>query len=186
MGKVRTSVTGRRRFSSKKLIRLGQFAGMVCAFVYAVAAAVPLVLAAAPGSTLSWVLYFDLGKSFSVTRLIGPVNGLAHWLWVSAFVLSLLGCFMDIRSGRFRTSGVVLAFLFVVTVAFMFEVIWMKIYYSAPIELISGWIKLALLVFYGNFLYLGAREIVRISTGWRGRPRGKVARGLSGPRAKSS
>ena len=52
-------------------MRLGQLSGLVCAFLYLIAVVAPLLLGAEPAHALSWALYYEIGRTFSLLNLAG-------------------------------------------------------------------------------------------------------------------
>jgi hypothetical protein len=140
-----------------KWIRMGQLSGLVCAFLYWIAVAAPLFLGAEPASAMSWALYYEVGRTFSLLNISGPENSLS-WMWFVIFTLSVVICFLDIRRERFFASSVVLALLLVITLSVIYMDFILEFQYSERIAVISPWVKIAFFVVCGNFMYLALRS----------------------------
>ena len=70
-------------------MRLGQLSGLVCAFLYLIAVTAPLLLGAEPAHALSWALYYEIGRTFSLLNIAGEAKSLS-WLWFMVFTLSVV------------------------------------------------------------------------------------------------
>jgi len=140
-----------------KWMRLGQLSGLVCGFVYLLAVSAPLFLGNQPADALSWALYYEVGRSFSMLKISGAGQSLA-WLWFVIFTLSVVICFLDIRRQRFFASTVVLALLLMITLSVVYVDFILEFQYSGRVAVISPWIKIAFLVVCGNFMYLALRS----------------------------
>ena len=140
-----------------KWMRMGQLSALVCAFVYSLAVAAPMFLSAEPANALSWALYYEIGRTFSLLDLYGN-NQTLLWLWFLMFSLSVVICFLDIRRRRFFVSSFVIALLLVVTLAMIYADFVVQFKYGDRVAVLSPWIKIAFLVICGNFMYLSLRS----------------------------
>lgn len=136
---------------------MGQLSGLVCAFLYLLAVSAPLVLGAEPANALSWALYFEIGRSFSLLKIVGEAQSLS-WMWFVIFTLSVVICFLDIRRERFFVSSFVLVLLLFVTLGVVYMDFILQFQYESRVSLISPWLKIAFLVICGNFMYLALRS----------------------------
>jgi hypothetical protein len=136
---------------------MGQLSGLVCAFLYLLAVAAPLVLGAEPANALSWALYYEVGRSFSLLKIVGEAQSLS-WMWFVIFTLSVVICFLDIRRERFFVSSFVLVLLLFVTLGVVYMDFILQFQYESRVSLISPWLKIAFLVICGNFMYLALRS----------------------------
>lgn len=136
---------------------MGQLSGLVCAFLYLLAVAAPLFLGAEPAHALSWALYYEVGRSFSMLNVVGEAQSLA-WMWLVIFSLSVVICFLDIRRKRFFASSFVLVLLLVITLSVVYVDFILEFKYGARITVLSPWLKIAFLVVCGNFMYLALRS----------------------------
>ncbi|NKB50574.1 MAG: hypothetical protein GKS02_14555 [Alphaproteobacteria bacterium] len=136
---------------------MGQLSGLVCAFLYLLAVAAPLVLGAIPANALSWALYYEVGRSFSLLKMVGEAQSLT-WMWFVIFTLSVVICFLDIRRERFFVSSFVLILLLGVTLGVVYMDFILQFQYEVRVSLISPWLKIAFLVICGNFMYLALRS----------------------------
>ena len=105
-------------FQYNRWMRLGQLSGLVCAFLYMLAVAAPLFLSAVPENAVSWALYYEVGRTFTLLNISGEALSLS-WLWFIVFSLSVVICFLDIRRQRFFASSFVLALLLIITLSVM-------------------------------------------------------------------
>lgn len=140
-----------------KWMRMGQLSGLVCAFMYWIAVAAPLFLGAEPANAVSWALYYEVGRTFSLLNISGPANSLS-WMWFTIFTLSVVICFLDIRRERFFASSIVLLLLLFITLSVIYVDFILEFQYSGRIAIISPWLKIAFLVVCGNFMYLALRS----------------------------
>lgn len=136
---------------------MGQLSGLVCAFLYLLAVAAPLVLGAEPANALSWALYYEVGRSFSLLKIVGEAQSLS-WMWFVIFTLSVVICFLDIRRERFFASSFVLVLLLSITLGVVYMDFILQFQYESRVTLISPWLKIAFLVICGNFMYLALRS----------------------------
>ena len=136
---------------------MGQLCGLVVAFLYMLAVATPLFLGAEPAHALSWALYYEIGRSFSLLNVYGEGQSII-WLWFIAFLLSVVICFLDIRRKRFFASGFVLLLLLVVTLSVIYVDFILEFKFNDRIAVISPWVKITFLVVSGNFMYLALRS----------------------------
>lgn len=144
-------------FQYNRWIRLGQLSGLVCAFWYLVAVAAPLFLAAEPANAVSWAIYYEFGRNFSLMAIYG--TGLTlNWLWFTLFALSIVICFLDLRRQRFFASGFVLLLLLLITLALIYIDFIVEFRYGGRVSALSAWPKIAFLVICGNFMYLALRS----------------------------
>jgi hypothetical protein len=138
---------------------MGQLSGLVCAFLYLLAVAAPLILGAEPANALSWALYYEVGRTFSLLKIVGEAQSLS-WMWFVIFTLSVVICFLDIRRERFFVSSFVLVLLLFVTLGVIYMDFILQFQYASRVTLISPWLKIAFLVICGNFMYLALRSRV--------------------------
>ncbi len=144
-------------FQYTKWIRMGQLSGLVVAFLYLLSVAAPLFLAAEPAHVLSWALYYEIGRTFSLLNVSG--EGLfANWLWFVTFLLSIVICFLDIRRERFFVSGFVLLLLLGLTLSIIYVDFVLEFKFGDRLAVLSPWLKIAFLVICGNFMYLALRS----------------------------
>lgn len=136
---------------------MGQLSGLVCAFMYLLAVATPLFLGAEPAHAMSWALYYEVGRTFSLLNITGAAHSLS-WMWLVIFTLSVVICFLDIRRERFFASSVVLLLLLLITLSVIYVDFILEFQYSGRIAVISPWVKIAFLVICGNFMYLALRS----------------------------
>ena len=136
---------------------MGQLSGLAVAFLYLLAVATPLFLATKPAHALTWALYYEIGRTFSLLEVSG--RGLElNWLWFGVFMLSIVICFLDIRRQRFFVSSFVLAVLLLLTLALIYVDFLVQFKFADRITVISPWLKIAFLVVAGNFMYLALRS----------------------------
>ena len=140
-----------------KWMRLGQLSGLVCAFLYLIAVTAPLLLGAEPAHALSWALYYEIGRTFSLLNLAGDAKSLS-WLWIMVFSLSVVICFLDIRRQRFFASSYVLLLLLVITLSVVYIDFILQFQYKGRVAIVSPWLKIAFFVVCGNFMYLALRS----------------------------
>ena len=136
---------------------MGQLSGLLCAFLYMLAVATPLFLSAEPAHTLSWALYFEIGRTFSLLNLYGEAQSVA-WMWIVVFLLSIVICFLDIRRERFFASSFVLLLLLIITLSLIYVDFVLEFQYGKRVTVLSPWVKIAFLVVCGNFMYLALRS----------------------------
>jgi hypothetical protein len=136
---------------------MGQLSGLVVAFLFSLAVAAPMFLSTEPAHALSWALYFEVGRTFSLLDLYGETLSVL-WLWFLIFSLSVVICFLDIRRKRFFASGFVLALLLVLTLAVIYNDFVLEFRYGDRVSVLSPWVKIAFFVFCGNFMYLALRS----------------------------
>lgn len=144
-------------FHYTKWIKMGQLSGLVCGFFYLIAVATPLFLGAKPANAVSWALYYEIGRTFSLLNISGEALSLS-WLWFVIFLLSIVICFLDIRRQRFFASSVVLLLLLVITLSVIYVDFILEFKFDDRIAIISPWVKIAFLVVCGNFMYLALRS----------------------------
>jgi len=145
------------RLQYTKWMRLGQLSGLVCAFVYLLAVAAPLFLGAEPSHALSWALYYEIGRSFSMLDIVGDAQSLA-WMWLVIFALSVVICFLDIRRKRFFASSFVLLLLLGITLSVVYVDFILEFKYDSRVAVVSPWLKIVFLAICGNFMYLALRS----------------------------
>jgi hypothetical protein len=136
---------------------MGQLSGLACGFSYLLAVAAPLFLGAEPAHAVSWALYYEVGRTFSLLNITGEAQSLA-WLWFITFALSIVICFLDIRRQRFFASSVVLLLLLVITLSVVYVDFILEFQYKDRVSIVSPWVKIAFLVVCGNFMYLALRS----------------------------
>lgn len=136
---------------------MGQLSGLVCAFLYLLAVATPLFLGAKPAHALSWALYYEVGRTFSLLNISGEALSLS-WMWFVIFTLSIVICFLDIRRERFFASSFVLLLLLVITLSVIYYDFILEFKFGGRVAVISPWVKIAFLVTCGNFMYLALRS----------------------------
>lgn len=144
-------------FQYNRWIRLGQLSGLVCAFLYMLAVAAPLFLAAQPARAVSWALYYEVGRTFSLLEIYGTDLNL-NWLWFVLFSLCVIICFLDLRRRRFFASGFVLFLLLGITLALIYIDFVVEFRLGDRVSALSPWPKIAFLVVCGNFMYLALRS----------------------------
>lgn len=144
-------------FQYTRWIRMGQLSGLVVAFWYMLSVAAPLFLAAEPANVLSWALYYEIGRSFSLLNISGD-GEFINWLWFVTFLLSIIICFLDIRRERFFVSGFVLLLLLGITLSVIYVDFVLEFKYGDRVSVLSPWLKIAFLVICGNFMYLALRS----------------------------
>ena len=143
---------------------MGQLSGLAMAFLYLLAVATPLILATEPAHALSWALYFEVGRTFSLLDVYG--EGLAlNWLWFAVFLLSIVICFLDIRRRRFFASGFVLLILLLLTLSMIYVDFIVEFKFGDRVTVISPWLKIVFFIISGNFMYLALRS--RFFQYWR-------------------
>lgn len=138
-------------------MRLGQLSGLVVAFIFLIAVAAPLFLQAEPANALSWALYYEFGRTFSLLDVYGDESSLT-WLWLVVFVLSVVICFLDIRRKRFFASGFVLLLLLFITLSVIYVDFIVEFRLGGRVSVLSPWVKIAFLIVCGNFMYLALRS----------------------------
>lgn len=136
---------------------MGQLSGMVCAFLYMLAVATPLFLTEKPEEALSWALYYEVGRTFSLLDVYGDGHSVI-WMWFVLFLLSIIICFLDIRRERFFVSSFVLALLLLITLSVVYIDFILQFKYGARVAVLSPWVKIAFFVTCGNFMYLALRS----------------------------
>ena len=137
-------------------MRMGQLCGLVVSFVFMLAVAAPLLLSAEPANALSWALYYEFGRTFSLLNVYGNENSLTG-LWLLMFLLSVVICFLDIRRERFFASGFVLLLLLFITLAVIYVDFIIEFRLGGRLAVLSPWVKIAFLIVCGNFMYLALR-----------------------------
>ncbi len=136
---------------------MGQLSGMVVAFLYFMAAATPGFLTANPAHALSWALYYEVGRTFSILNVYGQEQTVV-WPWLAVFSLSIAICFLDIRRKRFFGSSLVLLLLLVLTLTVVYVDYIHEIKNSSRIGLLSPWVKIAFLLVCSYFMYVALRS----------------------------
>ena len=121
-------------------MKMGQLSGLVVAFVYMLAVATPLFLGSEPAHALSWALYYEVGRTFSLLNVSGDGQSLA-WLWFVVFSLSVVICFLDIRRQRFFASGFVISLLLVITLSIIYIDFVLEFQYGGRLSVLSPWLK---------------------------------------------
>lgn len=139
-----------------KWIRMGQLAGLVVAFLYLLSVAAPLFLAAEPAHVLSWALYYEIGRTFSLLNISND-GQILNFLWFVTFLLSIIICFLDIRRQRFFVSGFVLLLLLGLTLSVIYTDFVLEFKFGDRVAVLSPWLKIAFFVVCGNFMYLALR-----------------------------